>query len=148
IVSVVAANMRQLPGIMGRIAAALLRAQVPIVQTGDAPDSVFCLVEAAKAAAAVEALRNEFQIGPPPPRIVVQKFGGKSVGTPEARRLAAEKVRGARAEGLQPVVVVSAIGRSGAPYATDTLIQQLESVDPGTEPEPRERDLLMACGEI
>src|SRR5205823_13144428 len=44
--------------------------------------------------------------------------------------------------------VVSAIGRSGAPYATDTLIQQLEMVDPGTEPAPRERDLLMACGEI
>ena len=36
----------------------------------------------------------------------------------------------------------------GAPYATDTLIQQLEAVDPATEPEARERDLLMACGEI
>jgi aspartate kinase len=45
-------------------------------------------------------------------------------------------------------VVVSAIGRSGAPYATDTLLQQLEAVAPGTEAEPRERDLLMACGEI
>jgi len=148
IVSVVAANMRHLPGVMGRIAAALLNEQIAIVQTGDAPDSVFCLVEACKAEKAAEALRREFEIGPPPPRVVVQKFGGKSVGTPEARRLAAEKVRQARAEGLLPVVVVSAIGRSGAPYATDTLIQQLEAVDPATEPEARERDLLMACGEI
>src|SRR5205823_13978637 len=103
---------------------------------------------ACKAERAAEALRREFEIGPPPPRIVVQKFGGKSVGTPEARRLAAEKVRRAREEGLLPVVVVSAIGRSGAPYATDTLIQQLEAVDPATAPEARERDLLMACGEI
>jgi aspartokinase len=148
LISVVAANMRQLPGVMGRIAAALLREGIPIVQTGDAPDSVFCLVEAPRAEAAAEALRREFHLGPPPPRMVVQKFGGKSVGTPEARRLAAEKVRKAREEGLLPVVVVSAIGRSGAPYATDTLIQQLEAVDPVTEPEARERDLLMACGEI
>lgn len=148
LVSVVAANMRQMPEVMGRVAAALLRAQIPILQTGDSPDSIFCLVDAAKADAAASALRAEFHLGPPPPRIVVQKFGGKSVGTPEARRLAAEKVRRARAEGFLPVVVVSAIGRSGAPYATDTLIQQLEAVAPGTEPEPRERDLLMACGEI
>lgn len=148
LVSVVAANMRSLPGVMGRIAAALLRAQIPMIQTGDAPDTVFCLVEAAKAAAAAAALRGEFRIGPPPPRIVVQKFGGKSVGTPAARRLAADKVRQARAEGFLPVVVVSAIGRSGAPYATDTLLRQLEAVDPGTEPEARERDLLLACGEI
>jgi aspartate kinase len=148
LVSVVAANMRQLPDVMGRIAGALLHAQIPILQNGDSPDSIFCLVEAAKAEAAATALRAEFHIGPPPPRIVIQKFGGKSVGTPEARRLAAEKVRQARAEGLLPVVVVSAIGRSGAPYATDTLLQQLEAVAPGTEAEPRERDLLMACGEI
>jgi aspartate kinase len=148
IVSVVAANMRHLTGVMGRIATALLRQQIPIIQTGDSPDSIFCLVEAPKAEAAAAALRAEFGIGPPPPPIVVQKFGGKSVGTPEARRLAAEKVRQAREEGYLPVVVVSAIGRSGAPYATDTLIQQLETVAPETEPEPRERDLLMACGEI
>lgn len=148
IVSVVAANMRQLPGVMGRITGALLREQIRVIQTGDAPDSVFCLVESSQAARAGEALRQEFQVGPPPPRIIVQKFGGKSVGTAEARRRAAEKVRKAREEGLLPVVVVSAIGRSGAPYATDTLLQQLEAVDPATEPEARERDLLLACGEI
>jgi aspartate kinase len=148
LVSVVAANMRHLPGVMGRIMDALRRAGTPIVQTGDAPDSVFCLVEASRAALAEEALRREFHIGPPAPRIVVQKFGGKSVGTPEARQLAAEKVRQARLEGLLPVVVVSAIGRSGAPYATDTLLQQLEAVDPDMEPGARERDLLLACGEI
>src|SRR5262249_9657915 len=54
IVSVVAANMRHLPGVMGRIASALLNEQIAIVQTGDAPDSVFCLVEAGKAGKAAE----------------------------------------------------------------------------------------------
>jgi aspartate kinase len=89
VVSVVAANMRYLSDVMGRIATALLREGVPIIQTGDSPDSIFCLVEAAKAEGAAAALRAEFGIGPPRPRIVVQKFGGKSVGTPEARRLSA-----------------------------------------------------------
>jgi aspartate kinase len=45
-------------------------------------------------------------------------------------------------------VVVSAIGRGGEPYATDTLLANLQAVDADTEPTPRERDLIMACGEI
>jgi aspartate kinase len=78
----------------------------------------------------------------------VQKFGGKSVGTAAARELAAERVKAAREAGLRPVVVVSAIGRGGEPYATDTLLSNLNAVDAATEPTPRERDLIMACGEI
>jgi aspartate kinase len=97
---------------------------------------------------AVQALRDEFQVAPEPKLIVVQKFGGRSVGTAEARRLAAERVKEAIEEGCQPVVVVSAIGRMGEPYATDTLLSHLDAVDPGTEPSLRERDMLMACGEI
>jgi aspartate kinase len=46
------------------------------------------------------------------------------------------------------VVVVSAIGRRGAPYATDTLVDLLTEIDPTIPPAPRERDLMMACGEI
>jgi aspartate kinase len=133
---------------MSRIAGALLRARVPITQTGDGPDTVFCLVESGLAQTAVEALRAEFGVAPELPGIVVQKFGGRSVGTAEARRLAAERVREAIEAGFRPVVVVSAIGRMGEPYATDTLLAHLDAVDPDTDPTPRERDMLMACGEI
>lgn len=76
------------------------------------------------------------------------KFGGTSVRTPEARQLAALKVLSAKEQGFAPVVVVSAIGRKGMPYATDTLIGLLDEVDANTPPEPRELDMIMACGEI
>ncbi len=49
-------------------------------------------------------------------------------------------------EGFSPVVVVSAMGRKGAPYATDTLIslarEEFSNLD------PRDLDLLLSCGEI
>ena len=54
--------------------------------------------------------------------IVVQKFGGSSLATPELREIAAKRVRDSAASGLTPVVVTSAIGRLPAPYATDSLI--------------------------
>ncbi len=147
-VSVHAGNMRGLNGVMARISGALLRADIPLLQSGDAPDRVFCLVPAAEGRRAVQALADEFHVAADPRKIVVQKFGGRSVGTAEARRLAAERVEEAIEEGYQPVVVVSAIGRMGEPYATDTLLAHLDAVDAGTEPAPRERDMLMACGEI
>jgi aspartokinase len=147
-VCVYAAGMRSLSGVMARIARALLNAGVPILQTGDGPDIVFCLVAKEQAPAAVAALRTEFAVPEEQPRIVVQKFGGRSVGTVEARRLAAERVREAIEAGFRPVVVVSAIGRMGEPYATDTLLSHLQAVDPNVETPARERDLLMACGEI
>jgi aspartate kinase len=81
-------------------------------------------------------------------KILVQKFGGTSVATDEARQKAATKVIRAVQAGWHVVVVVSAIGRAGAPYATDTLIQTLRDVDPGVQPAARELDMMMACGEI
>src|SRR5262249_3619896 len=147
-ISIYASDMRHLSGVMGRIAATMARCGIEMVQTGDAPDTVFCLVEAARVDEAVHALRHEFDVPEPRRRTVVQKFGGRSVGTEEARRLAARRVVEARAAGEYPVVVVSAIGRMGEPYATDTLLSYLEEVDPNCEPSPRDRDLLMCCGEI
>lgn len=44
--------------------------------------------------------------------------------------------------------MVSAIGRKGAPYATDTLIGEYTGVNSQLEPQAREMDLIMACGEI
>ena len=81
-------------------------------------------------------------------RIRVMKFGGTSVATPEARMTSALRVISAKEKGIQPVVVVSAIGRKGMPYATDTFINLLREIDPNVEPDARELDLLIACGEI
>lgn len=79
-------------------------------------------------------------------RIVVQKFGGTSVHTRELREKAAMKVKEAYEEGFAPVVVVSAMGRKGAPYATDTLIALAQEEFP--EIDARNLDLLLSCGEI
>jgi len=81
-------------------------------------------------------------------RVKVMKFGGTSVATPEARMISALRAVSAKEQGFSPVVVVSAIGRTGAPYATDTLINMLRDIDPNVTPEPRELDMLIACGEI
>ena len=79
-------------------------------------------------------------------RIVVQKFGGTSVSTAENRRLAAEKISHAIEEGFRPVVVISAMGRNGQPYATDTLIGVARETHSLLS--RRELDMMMGCGEI
>lgn len=78
--------------------------------------------------------------------ILVQKFGGTSVASAEGRERAIERIIEAKEKGYQVVVVVSAMGRKGAPYATDTLISLLKDIS--LEVNPREQDLLIACGEI
>lgn len=78
--------------------------------------------------------------------IVVQKFGGTSVATQELREKVAQRVISNKKEGKHPVVVVSAIGRKGAPYATDTLINFAQDIY--KEYDSRELDMIMACGEI
>lgn len=79
-------------------------------------------------------------------KIVVQKFGGTSLATPEMRNRVVQKIINAKRGGFQPVVVVSAIGRKGDPYATDTLIDVNLKICKDIH--PREMDLLMSCGEI
>ncbi|WP_339821733.1 aspartate kinase [Paenibacillus sp. FSL R7-0216] len=79
-------------------------------------------------------------------RILVQKFGGTSLSTKEARDHVISHVRRELDNGFRLVVVVSAMGRKGDPYATDTLLDLVAEGD-GYLP-PREQDLLMACGEI
>ncbi len=76
----------------------------------------------------------------------MQKFGGTSVADEAGRRLLADKVRRARAEGRHPVLVISAMGRSPQPYATDSLLGLVEAWREWHD--PRELDMLMACGEI
>ncbi len=76
--------------------------------------------------------------------IVVMKFGGTSVATPEGRSALASRVVAAIEAGSAPVVVVSAMGRAGDAYATDTLLGLVE----GLPADARERDLLASAGEI
>jgi len=78
--------------------------------------------------------------------IIVQKFGGTSITTKELREVVAKKAIQAKLNGEFPVMVVSAIGRKGDPYATDTLIQFANTTC--KEYQSRELDLIMSCGEI
>jgi aspartate kinase len=78
-------------------------------------------------------------------RIIVQKFGGSSVADAAGRECACSKIRGALAEGLTPVVVISAMGRRPNPYATDSLLDLIGCYGDCTD--LREREILMACGE-
>lgn len=79
-------------------------------------------------------------------RILVQKFGGTSLATEERRAQVVSKVSEAVKDGYSPVIVVSAIGRSGDPYATDTFLSMVKRINPDLP--KRELDLLMSCGEV
>ena len=75
--------------------------------------------------------------------IVVLKFGGTSVATPELRELAIERLSEERARGHRPVAVVSAMGRAPDAYATDSLLTLI-----GGQSGTPISDLLLACGEV
>jgi aspartate kinase len=72
--------------------------------------------------------------------LLVQKYGGTSVGSVERIEHVAGKVAAARERGHRIVVVVSAM--SGE---TDRLLKLAKSIDP--RPDPRELDQLLATGE-
>jgi aspartate kinase len=75
--------------------------------------------------------------------LIVQKFGGTSVGSPERIRGVADRVVRARRAGHDVVVVVSAMGDT-----TDDLLELAAEVVP--EPRrrhPRELDMLLSAGE-
>lgn len=79
-------------------------------------------------------------------QIIIQKFGGTSVATSESRNKVVQKIKKAVESGMMPVVVVSAMGRKGAPYATDTLIEFVSET--AGEMSPHSSDMLLSCGEI
>jgi aspartate kinase len=81
-------------------------------------------------------------------KIIVQKFGGTSVANPALREEVVNRVREAREKGYKPVVVVSAMGREGDPYATDTLKNLMASACGCGDQSLRDTDLIMTCGEI
>ena len=77
-----------------------------------------------------------------PPRmpIVVQKYGGTSVGDTDRIRGVADRIVRAREQGQDVVVVVSAMGET-----TDDLLDKASDITP--VPEPRELDMLLTAGE-
>lgn len=79
-------------------------------------------------------------------KILVQKFGGTSVSTHERRENVADKIIKAKTEGYCPVVVVSAMGRKGQPYATDTLLSLISNKFKMKN--KLASDLIMSCGEV
>lgn len=78
--------------------------------------------------------------------LIVQKFGGTSLSDEQSRRHVLRHIGREFTAGCRLVVVVSAMGRAGAPYATDTLLQ-LATGSRGELP-AREKDLLLSCGEL
>ncbi len=73
-------------------------------------------------------------------RLIVQKFGGMSLATPEHIRNAAARVAALRARGYGVIAVVSAMAKT-----TDELIKLAYSVSPS--PNRRELDMLLSTGE-
>ncbi|MGQ0834895.1 MAG: aspartate kinase [Gammaproteobacteria bacterium] len=72
--------------------------------------------------------------------LIVQKYGGTSVGSLELIRRVAERVAAVRERGDRIAVVVSAMGD-----ATDRLVDLARGICP--EPVPREMDALLSTGE-
>lgn len=73
--------------------------------------------------------------------ILVQKYGGTSLGDAAKVKSVAQRVAHSRDAGNEIAVVVSAMGKT-----TDALIALADSVSSG--PEPREMDLLLSTGEV
>jgi len=73
-------------------------------------------------------------------RLIVQKYGGTSVGSPERIRKVAERLIETQREGCRVVAVISAMAG-----VTDNLLKLAHDVSP--QPSEREMDVLLATGE-
>src|SRR5881409_817113 len=73
-------------------------------------------------------------------RLVVQKYGGTSVGTPERIRKVARRLIETQRDGCQVVAVISAMAG-----VTDSLLKLAQEISP--EPTKRELDILLSTGE-
>ena len=73
--------------------------------------------------------------------LIVQKYGGTSVGNAEGIKKVAARIVASRTKGDDVVVVVSAMGDT-----TDTLTELAQQVC--ERPDPRELDLLLSTGEL
>ena len=76
-------------------------------------------------------------------KLLVQKYGGSSVGSVERIAAVVARIARDRAAGREVVAVVSAMGDT-----TDDLLALASSVTGGALPNAREQDALLATGEI
>lgn len=72
--------------------------------------------------------------------LIVHKYGGTSVGTPEKINNVAQRVKSVKDKGNDVVVIVSAMG-----HTTDELIDLMHKIT--DSPDPREYDMLVSTGE-
>ncbi|MDJ0508954.1 MAG: aspartate kinase [Crocosphaera sp.] len=72
--------------------------------------------------------------------LIVQKYGGTSVGSVERIQTVAQRIHHTTQEGNTVVVVVSAMGKT-----TDTLVNLAQEIT--TNPSRREMDMLLSTGE-
>ena len=77
-------------------------------------------------------------------KVRLLKFGGTCMHPAQNRKLVIDRIIEERERTRPVVAVVSAMGRTGDPYATDTLDALLP---PDTPELDRERDALLTCGE-
>lgn len=75
--------------------------------------------------------------------MIVQKFGGIAMQDRQSRKLVMARIQKAISTHQKVLVVVSAMGRRGQHYATDTLLDLIPSTANSVE-----TDLLSSCGEL
>lgn len=85
-------------------------------------------------------LKHQLKEGETSMGLIVQKFGGTSVGSVERILNVAECVKQETERGNNVVVVVSAMGKS-----TDQLVKLAKEISP--QPDKREMDMLLTTGE-
>ena len=79
--------------------------------------------------------------------IVIQKYGGTSVASATGQGIMIKNVKKCLEKNEKPLIVVSAMGRKGDPYATDTLIALYQEIY-NNDDMKADQDLLMSCGEV
>lgn len=76
--------------------------------------------------------------------MIVQKYGGVAMQNEVMRNHSMNHIKEALQQYDKVVVVVSAIGRLGEPYATDSLI----NLSKAFATDPTSKDLVASCGEL
>lgn len=78
--------------------------------------------------------------------LIVQKYGGSSIASLNMISEVSSRIIKSKEAGNNLVVVVSAMGRKGFPYSTDSFLEFINTFT--SKPNPRELDFLLSCGEI
>jgi len=76
--------------------------------------------------------------------MIVQKFGGVATRNRDMRHLCIQHIKRGIEQHGKVVAVVSAMGRKGEPYSTDSLL----SITNDFNTSPEASDLVAACGEL